>query len=76
MILKETCVLENCIKNFFFLKKKLFKILKASIYTQLIYLFIHMHQFHMHLLSSVLGQPSEIPRRTQHRTAFMKLTIS
>lgn len=42
MILKETSILENCIKKFF-LKKKLFKISKASIYTQLIYLFIHMH---------------------------------
>lgn len=39
MILKDTKVLEYCIKDFFFFKKKLFKIWKASIYIQLIYLF-------------------------------------
>lgn len=39
MILKETCVLENCIKNFFFLKKAFQDI--ESIYLHTTYLFIH-----------------------------------
>ena len=73
MILKETLVLKYYTKNFF---RKLFKILKASIFIQLFYLFIQdaliPHKF-IEFLSGLAIR--DTARRTRYRIAFLKLTF-